>query len=129
MYCSICGKKILGDEHNALPVSPRPCCTKCNENVVIPIRIYNLGSNKEEGLLLKPDFSVRIISPKQEKFSLEELQDLVEGYIEYYPTNNKKIKIIVNEEGLLKRLPLNKLGNIYGIHAVGNVVIIPNNLV
>jgi len=110
--CSICGEEIIGDEHNAMPATTGICCESCNNNVVTPIRIYGLGSNQKEGL-----------------FYLDELQSGVDGYIEYYPTNNKKYKIIVNEEGLLMRLPLNKLAsNIFGIHAVGNVLIIPNRL-
>jgi DNA-directed RNA polymerase subunit RPC12/RpoP len=129
MRCSICGEEIIGDEHNAMPATTGICCESCNNNVVTPIRIYGLGSNQKEGLFLSPKFKAKIIKPQGEKFNLNELQSGVDGYIEYYPTNNKKYKIIVNEEGLLMRLPLNKLAsNIFGIHAVGNVLIIPNRL-
>jgi hypothetical protein len=54
---------------------------------------------------------------------------MVKGYIEIYPTNNKNYHVIVNEEGLLMQLPFNRLSSrIYGIHAVGNVLIIPKKL-
>lgn len=130
MKCSICGKEIIGDEHNAMPVTTDVCCETCNSDVVLPIRIYQLGINQKEGLALSPYYKVKLVKPVGSKFTLKELQTEVEGYIEYYPTNNKKYKIIVNEEGLLMRLPLNKLAsNIFGIHAVGNVLIVPNKLI
>lgn len=130
MKCSICGKEIIGDEHNAMPVISDVCCETCNNNVVLPIRVYELGTNQKEGLVLSPEYKVKFIKPEGEKFNLKELQCIVEGYIEYYPTNNKKYKVIVNEEGLLMRLPFNKLSSaIFGIHAVGNVLIVPNKLI
>ncbi len=130
MKCSICNKDIPGHEHNAFPVAAEPCCSVCNDNVVIPMRIYNLGSNTKEALLVSPEFRLEIIKPKTDKFTLKELQDLVEGYIEYYPTNNKNYKVIVNEEGLLMRLSLNRISsNVFGIHAVGNVLIVPRKLI
>lgn len=130
MRCSICGQEIIGDEHNALPVTSDVCCESCNENVVLPIRVYGLSKNQNEGLVLSPNFRAKIIKPEGDKFSLKELQSVVDGYIEYYPSNNKKYKIIVNEEGLLMRLPFNKLSSLaFGIHAVGNVLIVPNRLI
>lgn len=130
MRCSICNEDIVGDEHNALPITTGLCCESCNENVVVPIRIYRLGTNQNEGLILSPDYKVKIIRPAGDKFNLKELQNCVEGYIEYYPSSNNKYKIIVNEEGLLMRLPMNKLSStIFGIHAVGNVLIVPNQLI
>lgn len=130
MKCSICGQEIIGDEHNAIPVTSDVCCETCNDNVVLPIRVYGLGTNKKEGLVLSPEYKVKLMQPEGEKFSLKELQGVVEGYIEYYPTKNKKYKVIVNEEGLLMRLPFNNLAStIFGIHAVGNVLIVPNKLI
>lgn len=129
MKCSICNEEIQGDEHNALPVTTGTCCERCNNNVVIPFRLFGLGKNMKEGLVITTDFKIRIIKPLDEKFKLKELQNEVQGYIEYYPTNNPKYSVIVNEEGLLMRLPMNRLSsNIFGIHAVGNVLIIPNKL-
>lgn len=129
MRCSICNQDITGEEHNAFPVTTEVCCSTCNDNVVVPMRLYNLGNNQKEALLLCPDFQIKIIKPKEDRFSLQELQGLVDGYIEYYPSNNKKYAIIVNEEGLLMRLPFNHLSSrIYGIHAVGNVLIVPKKL-
>jgi hypothetical protein len=129
MKCSICAKEFSGDEHNALPITTGTCCDACNQNIVIPTRIYQLGLNTKEALMITPDYKVNIIKPKASKFSLAELQNLVQGYIEIYPTNNKKYHVLVNEEGLLMRLPFNELSSkIYGIHAVGNVLLVPKRL-
>lgn len=129
MPCSICQKEIIGETHNTMPITIGECCTSCNENVVIPFRVYKLGNNSKEALIIDPTYKIRIIKPKSSKFSLEELQSYVEGYIQYYPTNNKKYSIIVNEEGLILRLSKNELSKrIFGIHAVGNVIIVPNTL-
>jgi DNA-directed RNA polymerase subunit RPC12/RpoP len=129
MKCSICAKEFSGDEHNALPITTGTCCDECNQNIVIPTRIYQLGLNTKEALMITPDYKVNIIKPKANKFSLAELQNLVQGYIEIYPTNNKKHHVLVNEEGLLMRLPFNELSSkIYGIHAVGNVLLVPKRL-
>ena len=129
MRCAICSKEIKGAEHNAIPVINGSCCEQCNYQVVIPFRLYQLGKNTSQALVITPDYKMKIICPKGDKFELEELQDVVQGYIEYYPTNNPRYKIIVNEEGLMMRLPMNKLSsNIFGIHAVGNVIIVPERL-
>ena len=129
MRCSICDEVIEGDEHNASPITTGSCCERCNNNVVIPFRMFELGKNMKEGLVITTDYTVKIIKPSGEKFKLKELQEEVHGYIEYYPTKNNKYKVIVNEEGLLMRLPMNKLSsNVFGIHAVGNVLIVPNKL-
>lgn len=130
MKCSICHEEIKKEEHNALPVTSGVCCERCNNQVVIPFRLYELGKNSKEGMIIYPDYRIEAIKPKESKFSLKELQDIVEGYIEYYPTNNQKVHIIVNEEGLLMRLPMNKLSSsIFGIHAVGNVLVVPRKLI
>jgi hypothetical protein len=129
MLCSICSKTIEGDIHNAMPIISDVCCSTCNENVVIPFRVYGLGTNLKEGLVLDPRYKMRIIKPKATKFSLEELQHHVKGYIHYYPSHNKTYNIIVNEEGLLLRLSKNELSKrIFGIHAVGNVLIVLKKL-
>ena len=45
MKCSICSKQIKSDSngwdkgHNAQPINDGRCCTKCNNEIVIPYRI------------------------------------------------------------------------------------------
>lgn len=129
MLCSICQKEIIGDIHNAIPITIGESCTSCNDDVVIPFRLYQLGTNSKEALVLDPSYKLSIIKPATTKFSLDELQHHVQGYIQYYPSQNKTYSIIVNEEGLLLRLSKNELSKrIFGIHAVGNVLIVPKKL-
>jgi len=50
---------------------------------------------------------VEIVTPKNGKaWTLKELQDLVDGYVEFLPSI--KPKIVVNEDGLLRGLPYNE---------------------
>ena len=59
--------------------------------------------------LLKTDGTVTDVEPKNgKKFSLEELQAFVGGYIEIaYPPHKSKV-LVVNEEGRLIGLPVNE---------------------
>ena len=72
MLCSICSKTIDGTIHNAMPIISDVCCSTCNVNVVIPFRVYGLGTNLKEALVLDPGYKMRIIKPTATKFSLEE---------------------------------------------------------
>ncbi len=45
MKCCICGKEIKKDGHNADPIKKGICCSKCNYEIVIPIRIRSLKEN------------------------------------------------------------------------------------
>tara|TARA_R100000734_G_C3306431_1_gene96935 strand:+ start:944 stop:1198 length:255 start_codon:yes stop_codon:yes gene_type:complete len=38
------------DGHNALPVADGRCCSKCNDNIVIPTRLINAGLSIEESI-------------------------------------------------------------------------------
>ena len=77
--------------------------------------IYANGTEKE-------------ISPKNGKdFQLEELQKIVEGYIEVLPIHDGEI-MIMNEEGKINGLPINKkateiVSDIVCDVIVGNVLI------
>ena len=78
--------------------------------------------------LLHPDGTNETVTPKDGKrFSLDELQGLVEGYIELVPGEHSDVyDVVVNEEGLLKELPFNLAGSLLapGHHLVGNVLIL-----
>jgi len=45
--CSICGKDFKEYGNNAQPVNNGICCDYCNENVVIPTRIYQWKEKKQ----------------------------------------------------------------------------------
>lgn len=56
--------------------------------------------------LIKTNGEITEVKPKNNKcFSLEELQEFVDGYIEIFWINDKRW--VVNEEGLLDDLPEN----------------------
>lgn len=82
-----------------------------------------------EGMLYKPDGTKTRVTPKDgKKFSLAELQEYVEGYIERVPTTGRKT-VWVNEEGIIHGLPFNDAGAKaagYG-PLVGNVLVITGN--
>lgn len=70
------------------------------------------------------------ITPKNGKyFSLEEMQEYVDGWIEMIWLPNNQV-MIVNEEGLLNNLPLNaKASKICEYQVVGNVVICSRDMI
>tara|TARA_Y100000310_G_scaffold318729_1_gene373146 strand:- start:96 stop:350 length:255 start_codon:yes stop_codon:yes gene_type:complete len=58
--------------------------------------------------LFKTDNTVEAVKPKQgESFSLKELQGYVGGYIELVKLRDGT-NLVVNEEGLMRRLPVNE---------------------
>ena len=79
----------------------------------------------EASKLIKADGTIKEISPKNNGFfGLEELQELVGGYIEviYLPSDTI---MIVNEEGKLKGLPtnLNATKILYEYYKVTNILV------
>lgn len=58
--------------------------------------------------LFKPDGTTQSVEPKNGRdFKIEELWDLIGGYVQVVSASGGKI-LIVDEEGLLKHRPLNK---------------------
>lgn len=82
--------------------------------------------------------SIKHLEPKNGKmYELEEMQEAVEGYIEIAGSisiDNKYYIIVVNEEGLIKNLPINHgfwwaHGDKNGKHKyVGNILLIPEGM-
>lgn len=57
--------------------------------------------------------------------TLEACQRVVGGYVEMVTLDNGKRQMLVNEEGLLQSLPVNRIASaIAGKHIVGDVVIL-----
>jgi hypothetical protein len=97
-------------------------------------------------VLLKANGEAKVVQPLGKKFSLEELQKFVGGYIEavrYLPHQGiiqihnpekdsttvyeitRKTIMFANEEGSLKSLPLNEIASsIVGKQIVGDVVLV-----
>lgn len=63
-------------------------------------------------------------------FSLDWLQAQVGGLIEFYPTpSDSPWQCIVNEEGLIKGLPLNKgVKKEHGLQVYGPAIVVPKEL-
>lgn len=79
--------------------------------------------------IIKTTGEVWEIEPKNKTdFSLEELQEIVGGYIEIVQLGNRKV-MVANEDGVYLELPLNrKASNIYQRNLiVGDVVICSSN--
>ena len=75
-------------------------------------------------VLVCPDGDFKEVKPaKGKQFKLEELQEMVEGYIEILPCNDGTM-MVVNEEDRLKGLPINEIASSWiGYPIVGNAVI------
>lgn len=131
MKCIICGNEIKKYGNSPYPISKDgECCNECNLNAVVPYRIFlNSIEKKNIALLIKTDGTIEIVKPKEKYFSLKELQKCVDGYIEIGQQVFEEYLTVVNEEGLLLKLPFNNLFyQLYGIKFYGNVLICPLNI-
>jgi hypothetical protein len=67
MKCSICKEKITADPNgweggcNAQPINNGICCYKCDEEVVLPRRLSDVGINTNSAHLLIPKFPTNLI--------------------------------------------------------------------
>lgn len=129
MKCDICQKEISGYENNAWPLSSGKCCQECDDKYVVPLRIFLSGMVKDQILILKADDSTFEFETVKNELSLKRSQNIVEGYIELYPIRDKFFYYIINEEGLLKKLKINKLAyQLFGMKVLGNMIVCPKNL-
>lgn len=126
--CSICGKEIKGWGNNPYPLDRGECCDECNNNVVIPLRLIFLPSNKNYTLTIYENGRLQVNKYVKE-IPLKELQKMVDGYIELYPHKENGFYYLVDEDGISKERPFNYLAEeLLNIEALGNVVVIPKNL-
>ena len=79
--------------------------------------------------LIKASGELETITPENgDRFTLEELQKYVGGYIEHIQLPHREL-LVVNEEGLLLGLPFNAQASmIFGRPLVGDVVYGPAKL-
>jgi hypothetical protein len=126
MKCSICNNPISGESNNPLPLPGKACCSECNIKVVVPLRLFQSGVYPDQALLISTEGKLDFAKPKNGVFNLKELQSLVQGFIEIYPIRMPNHLVIVNEEGLIHKMPFNRLAELaFGIEAVGPVLICP----
>lgn len=126
MKCSLCGKEIVGYGNSPSPLEGGRCCDECNMKIVMPVRCF-LGTleHRNYALLIKID-EVQVVKPDDKYFTLKELQNAVEGYIEVVPSLFKHYLDVVNEEGLLRRLKPNQIASrLFHKQYYGNVLVCP----
>lgn len=81
------------------------------------------------GKIIRTDGTTDILGDGKRPLTLEELQAAVGGYIEIVPINTQGYtKMIVNEEGLIRGLPVNAIATLHVGHSTifGDVVLIKN---
>lgn len=85
--------------------------------------------DKEEQGMLIADGKITLIKPEKKKFTLEELQKVVNGYVEVIASPFPEYITIVDEEGKLKNEKPNDLAYLILKHElVGKVLVIPSKL-
>lgn len=81
-------------------------------------------------LLIKSDSSaaIPVLPNNGKKFGLEEVQKVVGGYVEVVRLPHN-MKMLVNEEGILMKLPLNLLASqMANQKIVGDVIVVPKGM-
>ena len=87
------------------------------------------GESLKRLLVVEPSGCLIFVDVEEDKVSLKELQRLVDGYIELYPKRDTKFQYIVDEEGLLKNKPYNRLAKeLFDVDVVGSLVLCPTGL-
>lgn len=74
-------------------------------------------------ILLKSDNSKTTIKSVGEKFTLEELQKYVGGFIEILPSNDPNFHLIVNEEGKMLSLPYNNNATVHYLYQAYDFIV------
>lgn len=72
----------------------------------------NTKSKSVEITILETSKDKGYIRNYTDNITLKEMQDIVGGYIELLPIGNEEF-MVINEEGLLLNLPINKLAKEY----------------
>lgn len=130
MKCSICNKSFNGKGNNPEPFKREKCCDECNLDVVIPLRIFLNGYNFHHLMIIQTNGKIKYNKLRDNQISLKQLQRLVKGLIEFYPKKDEHFFYVVDEEGLIKGKPINKLAyELFEIKVVGDLLVIPKRLV
>jgi hypothetical protein len=71
---------------------------------------------------------IPVVPSKGSRFTLEEVQEMVGGFVARIPLPNRAV-MLVNEDGLPLELPVNEsAGRLTGIRVVGDVVVLPRGM-
>lgn len=76
---------------------------------------------------------IKIINKDDTQMNLDEMQEYVGGLIENFPQkvimNDREYGIVVNESGLIDRLPVNEfMSDMFGLIIFGNAILIEGGL-
>lgn len=83
----------------------------------------------EHAKLMRPDGSTKNVYPKNQNFTLKELDKLVEGTIEIYPVEFNNNIVVCDEDALSKNLdPNHEFFIMSGIVLYGPVLLVPKHL-
>lgn len=128
--CDICGEEYSTRTNNPHPFPGSGCCTSCNINYVLPVRMM-VASRRGALKFGATSGLVTTLYPQQgTTFELEELQEEVGGYIEIAPRTYLNNLIVINEDAVLKDLPLNEIFyKLSGLEYYGNVLLIDVELI
>lgn len=130
MKCAICGEEIKGYGNSGFPAINGVVCDYCNGAVTVPLRVFtsSLYGKKNVAIVVKPDH-IELRCPKDTYFTIEELQESVEGYFTFAKPVTDDCFTVVNEEGKLKGLRPNPLAQkVFGLDIVGNALIVPKGI-
>lgn len=129
MKCSICEKEITHHANNAYPYKIGDCCDGCNIKHVIPLRIFLSGDVKNQVLIISTDGKISYKIIETEELTLETAQEIVGGYIEFYPFKDDNFCFTIDEEGILKQKEINHLAlELFSIEVVGTLLVCPKQL-
>lgn len=127
--CDICQKRFSEYGNNPCPFSGSVCCDKCNEKLVVPMRIYESIKEPSSAVLFKIDGTLERIKPKDKHFTSEELQILVKGKFGIYPEKIKGHLIICNEKVISTKFAPNHLFKKYSeFTLVSDVLLCPKSI-
>lgn len=92
-----------------------------------------MPAQKFEAFLIQEDGTTQVIHPSGDKFTLEELQGHVGGYIQMLPVPKKpgkeRLIALVDEEGLLRNKSFNPVASkAVGFDLVGPAIVMPKRM-
>ena len=126
MKCSICEKEITQHGNNAYPYKIGNCCDECNLNHVLSLRFFLTGGVKNQVLIISTDGKITYKRIETDELTLETAQEIVGGYIEFYPIKDDNFYFIVDEEGIIKQKKINHLAlELFKINIVGTLLVCP----
>lgn len=71
--CCICKKEYTGYGDNSAPFSGDRCCDECNQNYVVPLRIYAITKEPTNAVWFKADDTVQTVKTKDTYITLSKL--------------------------------------------------------